>query len=62
MSYPFNKGLRFIFEKNFLTMLIAISKCTENVDHNIGLTYKCIKVIYTSHVSTQSPQDLESIS
>jgi hypothetical protein len=41
-------------------MLIAITQRTENVDHNIGLTPNCIKVIYTSYISTQSSQDLES--
>jgi hypothetical protein len=27
-----------------------------------SVTHKCIKVIYTSHLNTQSPQNLESIS
>jgi hypothetical protein len=58
----FNKGLGFLLEKNFLPMLIAIAQRTTNVEHHIGLTHKCIKVIYTSHLSTQLSQDLESIS
>jgi len=58
----FNKGLRFLLEKSFLTILYVITQRIEDVDHNKGLTHKCIKVIYTSHLSTQSPQDLESIS
>jgi hypothetical protein len=62
MSSPFNRGLGFILEKIFLTMLIAITQCIENVDHNIGLTHKCIIVIYISHLSTQSSKDLELIS
>jgi len=48
----FNKGLEFLLEKSFLTMLIAITQRTKNVDHNIGLTHKCIKVIYTSHLES----------
>jgi hypothetical protein len=40
-------------------MLIAITQRTEYVDHQFDLTYKYIKVIYTSHLSTQSFQDLE---
>jgi hypothetical protein len=58
----FNKGLGFLIEKNFLTMLSMITQHTEDVDHNKNFTHKCIKVIYTSHLSTQSSQDLESIS
>jgi hypothetical protein len=57
----FNKGLGFILKKNFFTMLIAITQHIENVDHYISHTYKCIKVIYTLYLSTQSSQDLESI-
>jgi hypothetical protein len=43
-------------------MLIVITQCTEYVDHEFDLTHICIKVIYTSHLSTQSSQDLELIS
>jgi hypothetical protein len=43
-------------------MLIEITQRTENVDYQFGPTHKCIKVIYTSHLSTQLFQDLESIS
>jgi hypothetical protein len=60
-SYPFNKGLELFLEKSFLTIFIAIIQCTEYVDHQFDLTYKCIKVIYTSHLSTHSSQDLELI-
>jgi hypothetical protein len=58
----FNKELGFLLEKNFLTMLIAITQRTENVDYQFGLTHKCIKVIYTLHLNTQSSRNLESIS
>jgi hypothetical protein len=43
-------------------MLIAITEHTDYVDYHFDLAYKCIKVIYTSHLSTQSFQDLKSIS
>jgi hypothetical protein len=33
-------------------MLIAITQRTEYIDHHVDLTHKCIKVIYTSHLST----------
>jgi len=40
-------------------MLIAITQRTEYIDHQFDLTtHKCIKVIYTSHLSIQSSQDL----
>jgi len=31
-------------------MLIAITKRIEYVDYQFDLTFKCIKVIYTSHL------------
>jgi hypothetical protein len=58
----FNKGLGFLLEKCILTMLYVITQHTEDVDHNKCLSDKCIKVVYTSHLSTQSSKDLESIS
>jgi hypothetical protein len=50
--FPFNKGFQFLLKISFLTMLIAITQHTKNVDHNIDLTHKYINVIYTSHLST----------
>jgi hypothetical protein len=35
-------------------MLIAITQRTEYFDHQFELTHKCIKMIYTSHLSIQS--------
>jgi hypothetical protein len=46
--------LEFFIEKNVLTMLHVITQRIDNVNHNKGLTHKCIKVISTSHLSTQS--------
>jgi len=39
-------------------MLIAITQSIEYVNHQYDLTHKCIKVVYTLHLSTQSSQDL----
>jgi hypothetical protein len=43
-------------------MLITIIQHTDYVDYHFDLAHKCIKVIYTSHMRTQSSQDLKSIS
>jgi len=56
----FNRGLGFLLEKSFLTMLIATTQRTKNVDHHLGLTHNASK--WSTHLSTQSSQDLESIS
>jgi hypothetical protein len=42
-------------------MLHVITQRIEDVDHNKVFTHKYIKVISTSHMSSQSSKDLESI-
>jgi hypothetical protein len=52
----------FLIDKSFLKVLDVITQHTSNVDPGKGLIHRCIKATSISHMSTQSSQDLESIS